>query len=328
MEERGFFNGVYIRDGDGAESPRDIWYDKSMQEDAFRHRAKLRLLVLLIVLVLAIAGGWYFSRPSTMQKISSFETAALGNMAQEIQKSVSTPAALIATGTNPSSASASGNNLTREGIIEETNLQRKLNGNLPVLSENSVLDQIAAARLEDLASKQYFAHVSPSGSSALSVAAADGYQYIALGENLALGNFAGDAGVVGAWMGSPGHRANILNVHYTEIGVAAKKTIFDGAEAWLAVQVFGRPSSDCPASPASEKTSLDAAETELSDMAASLKAEQAKISAMSSSDPSYPAAASSYNNLAAQYNSLLQATRAKVSDYNARITAYNACLGG
>ncbi len=297
-----------------------------MLNDVVRRRATWRLLVLLAVLLVVLGGGWYLSRPATLQKISSFETAALGTVAQEVRKDVSNPAPLIATGTAPRAAATGTDTLTREGIIEETNLQRKLNGNLPPFTENSLLDQIATERLNDMIAKQYFAHVSPTGSSAETVAAADGYNYIALGENLALGTFAGDAGVVGAWMGSPGHRANILNIHYTQIGVAAKDAIFEGGEAWIAVQVFGRPASDCPPSPAALKTALDAAETELSDMAATLKSEEAKINGMSPSDPSYASAVASYNSLAAQYNALLQTTQANVNAYNAKVQAYNACL--
>jgi uncharacterized protein YkwD len=296
-----------------------------MPEDVVRHKAKLRLLILLVVLALVLAGGWYLSRSSTKKKISSFEAMALGHMAQEIQKKVSIPAPLIATGT-PVHGGAGPYALTREGIIAETNLQRKTYGDLAPLDESALLDKIAAARLADMATNQYFAHFSPSGSSAETVAKTDGYAYLALGENLALGDFAGDAGVVGAWMGSPGHRANILNTHYTQIGVAAQDIVFDGNASWLAVQVFGRPASDCPAPSPEEKSSLDAAEKELSDMAETLKTQQASLGVMSSGDPSYDAAISAYNALAAQYNALLKTTQANIAAYNSAVNTYNACL--
>ena len=44
--------------------------------------------------------------------------------------------------------------------------------------------------------QQYFAHVGPQGESAITVASSVGYTNLALGENLALGLYAGDAGVV------------------------------------------------------------------------------------------------------------------------------------
>ena len=107
---------------------------------------------------------------------------------------------------------------------------------------------------------------------------------------------------------------------------AAQDIIFDGDQSWLAVQVFGRPASDCPAPPLSEKSSFDAAEAELSDMAAVLKTKQAAISAMSPGDSSYAAAVSAYNSLADQYNVLLKTTQANINTYNTAVNAYNACL--
>jgi hypothetical protein len=41
------------------------------------------------------------------------------------------------------------------------------------------------------------------------------------GENLALSNLSG-AGVVDAWMRSPGHRANLLNPRFTSMGISCQ----------------------------------------------------------------------------------------------------------
>jgi len=300
-----------------------------MNEEVFRQRAKKRLLALLIVFVAVAVVFLYFSRSAQRTQIASIESAAGNAVVKEVQRSVSNPAPLIATGTNSaaSSAGANANTLTNPGIIADTNVERRKNGDLAALSDNVLLDQIALERLADMATKQYFAHVSPASSSAETVAKADGYDYIAIGENLALGNFAGDAGVVAAWMASPGHRANILNTHYTEIGVAAKDVIFDGQETWLAVQIFGRPASDCPAPNVSMKSSIDAAETQLTTMENSLSAQEAAIEGMSPSSPAYNGAVSSYDALAAQYNALLGTTKSDIATYNAQVDAYNTCLG-
>ena len=61
-----------------------------------------------------------------------------------------------------------------------------------------------------------------------------------------------------AWMNSPGHRANILNPHFQEIGVAVGKGMYEGHETWIAVQSFGMPLSACPASDANLKIKIDA----------------------------------------------------------------------
>ncbi len=50
-----------------------------------------------------------------------------------------------------------------------------------------------------------------------------GYTYSALGENIAYG-YSSAADVMQAWMNSPGHRANILNPLYTQIGVGVRAT--------------------------------------------------------------------------------------------------------
>jgi uncharacterized protein YkwD len=248
---------------------------------------------------------------------------------QQIEQSISNPPPLIATGTKSQAGnSVSGQyTLTREGDIAQTNLQRKENGNLPPLAENATLDEIATLRLEDMFKNQYFAHVSPASSSALMVAKRVGDNYIALGENLAMGDFEGDSGVVNAWMHSPGHRANILNTHYTEIGVAVGEGMFQGEDTWIAVQIFDRPASDCPLPDASLKTTLDASQTELSEMQARLQTQQSEMNAMEPQyGPDYNQAVDAYNALVAQYDALASQEKSEVAQYNAEVGAYNKCI--
>src|SRR6185295_2218657 len=54
-------------------------------------------------------------------------------------------------------------------------------------------------------------------------AATIGYEWRALGENIAYG-YSDAASVVNAWMNSAGHRANILNPMYTEMGAGVVRT--------------------------------------------------------------------------------------------------------
>ena len=67
--------------------------------------------------------------------------------------------------------------------------------------------------------------------------AAAQYPMRAAGENIGEG-YRTPGGAVSAWMGSAGHRANILSANYTEMG-AAMSLGANGAIYW--VQVFGRP---------------------------------------------------------------------------------------
>lgn len=57
-----------------------------------------------------------------------------------------------------------------------------------------------------------------------------------VGENVAYGYTSGRAAVAG-WMGSPGHRANILNPRYRLLAVGAAQA---SNGQWYSAQVFGR----------------------------------------------------------------------------------------
>jgi uncharacterized protein YkwD len=73
-----------------------------------------------------------------------------------------------------------------------------------------------------MAARNYFAHTSPTGETAFSLMAAYGYAYSIAGENIAKNNYpdSQSAGVaMTGFMGSPPHRANILDARYTSVGV-------------------------------------------------------------------------------------------------------------
>lgn len=154
------------------------------------------------------------------------------------------------------STDQNGVSLNNSQIIYWTNIERNNNGGLSALSENNTLDRIATIRIEDMFAKQYFDHYSPTGDNVSLEANANSYQYITIGENIAEGNFGSSRDLVDAWMNSPGHRANILNSSYTEIGVAAEQGNFQGSEVWIASQVFGEPLSKCPSPDASLKQKI------------------------------------------------------------------------
>jgi uncharacterized protein YkwD len=139
----------------------------------------------------------------------------------------------------------SGGTLTTSGILTETNRHRALY-NLPILAANSTLEKAAQKKVADMFARQYFAHEAPDGTGPADLVTSVGYEYIRVGENLALGNFASDQELVQAWMDSPGHRANILHTGFSEIGLAVGRGNFEGTEVWLAVQTFAAPLSDCP----------------------------------------------------------------------------------
>ena len=101
------------------------------------------------------------------------------------------------------------------------NVERNRAG-LGALRLDPTLVAIARQRAQDMASKNYFAHTSPSGESTFGLMAAYGYAYSIAGENIAKNNYpdgqsAGTA--MSGFMNSSTHRANILETRFTYIGV-------------------------------------------------------------------------------------------------------------
>lgn len=153
-------------------------------------------------------------------------------------------------------------NLTAEGVTFWTNAYRA-EGGAPILGRNNSLDQVATQKLNDMFSQQYFEHVNPQGVGAGDLVKNIGYKFIVVGENLALGNFHDDKILVDAWMNSPGHRANILNSKFREIGVAVGKGTFEGRSTWLAVQTFATAESVCPVIDSVLADKIELANTEI-----------------------------------------------------------------
>lgn len=102
-------------------------------------------------------------------------------------------------------------------VLELTNAQRLQAGAVP-LKLNSKLNNSAQAHSQDMALHDFFDHKGSNGSSMSDRAKASGYQFSRLGENIAAG-YATPEDVVQGWLNSPGHRANILNPSYREIGI-------------------------------------------------------------------------------------------------------------
>jgi len=305
------------------EAPRPAAHNTAA---AVRKKKARRRLAIIAAAVVVLGGAfWYVERTFSLplQQIGPFVSSVEISVSGQLQQNFPTPLQQ-STKAAPKKANA----LDAAGVVAETNSQREQNGDLPPLTEEAVLDDIATLRISDMFAQQYFAHIGPQGESAVSVASSVGYSYIALGENLALGNYAGDAGVVAAWMASPGHRANILDSHYTEIGVAVREGMYNGAETWIAVQIFGRPSSACPSPDVNLETTINLSENQINAMATQLQADKAAIDAIDPpSGPEYNAQVQDYNNLAAQYNNLATETKTAIATYNAQVAAFNTCLG-
>ncbi|MGK7895009.1 MAG: CAP domain-containing protein [Xenococcus sp. (in: cyanobacteria)] len=126
-------------------------------------------------------------------------------------------------GTNGGGNNGGGNNGggTNPGFINQVvslvNHERNQAG-LDSLQIDSQLAQAAQVHSENMADYDFFSHTGADGSSPFDRIRAAGYNYSYAGENIAAGQSTPEA-VVQAWMGSSGHRANILNSNFTEIGI-------------------------------------------------------------------------------------------------------------
>jgi uncharacterized protein YkwD len=129
------------------------------------------------------------------------------------------------------------------------NRERARHG-LPRLRAQRSLRRAATSYVRSMVHNGFFGHVSPGGSTMVARIRRTAYlrhaRGWALGENLAWGpgGAATPAQIVNAWMHSPGHRANILNPHYREIGIGVVR----GARGRRSPRRRTRPSSAAAAS--------------------------------------------------------------------------------
>ena len=102
-------------------------------------------------------------------------------------------------------------------VIRLVNEIRQQNGLRP-LAANWELSRVARYKSQDMLDNRYFSHNSPTYGTPFQMMKAFGLSYRTAGENIARG-YATPQAVVNGWMNSSGHRANILNAGYTQIGV-------------------------------------------------------------------------------------------------------------
>lgn len=123
-------------------------------------------------------------------------------------------------------------------IVDLTNINRQENNSKP-LNQNPLLMQAAKLKAEDMAKKSYFSHTSPDGLGPQDWLKKAGYNFQYAGENLAV-HFSDSDAVEKAWMQSSGHRANIINPLFTEIGIATATGYYEGVETQFVVVFFGK----------------------------------------------------------------------------------------
>jgi uncharacterized protein YkwD len=281
-------------------------------------------IALAITIVVFIVWTFFLARPQTVDDIKSFfpDTSPQGIL-NTVERTVTNSGKLIA------NVDFSNAYLTNSGTIALTNNERAKAG-LPTLVSNAKLMNIAKIRMNDMFAKGYFEHISSTGDSAAKEADANGYAYITIGENIAMGNFKDDATLMQAWMNSPGHRANILRPTFTQLGVSVGKGMYNGKETWIAVQVFGKPLSSCPTVDTNLKSKINVEQSQVDSGQAQLAQIKTQLDTMAT-DPNVDGATynqkiDEFNTLVTQINALISEVKVDIANYNVTVQAFNVCL--
>ncbi|MFE2136192.1 sigma-70 family RNA polymerase sigma factor [Streptomyces sp. NPDC059466] len=135
------------------------------------------------------------------------------------KKSVPTPRRSASPATASASApkAAAAPTTTVGQVVALVNKERATAGCGP-LTEDAQLEKAAQAHSEDMDARNFFEHTNPDGADPGQRITAAGYRWSTYGENIAQGQQTPEA-VMESWMNSPGHRANILNCSFKNIGV-------------------------------------------------------------------------------------------------------------
>ncbi|MEV6979084.1 CAP domain-containing protein [Kitasatospora sp. NPDC093806] len=146
------------------------------------------------------------------------------------------PSATSARPTATTNPGGGANTSFAQQVVDLVNVQRSQAGCGP-LTADAKLNTAAQVHSDDMANRNFFDHASPEGYHADHRIEAAGYRWSSWGENIARGQ-KDPAAVMDSWMNSPGHRANILNCSFKQIGVGVRTGT--GGPWWT--QVFASPS--------------------------------------------------------------------------------------
>lgn len=139
-----------------------------------------------------------------------------------IEKSNTQPSTTV-TGKLPESSVPASNDINRANSIS---MQQEMLGyinterdkaNVPALKLDAKLSEGAYIKSKDMAQNNYFSHTSPTYGSPFDLMKSLGITYRTAGENIA--KHTSVKGAHDAFMNSPGHRANILNTSFKNIGL-------------------------------------------------------------------------------------------------------------
>lgn len=132
-------------------------------------------------------------------------------------------------------------NEIRGELLRRVNEARR-RANIAPLDLDPRLVEAAQGRADDMADREYYGHTTPEGEGFGQAVARAGYAYAATAENIARGQES-VAEVVDGWLESPGHRANLLDPLFTDVGFGFAPGQLGNEHTLLWVQIFGRPAA-------------------------------------------------------------------------------------
>lgn len=173
------------------------------------------------------SGSSSSSKPSSSKPADSSSSQSTSSTPSSSTPASSKPSSSTPSSSTPSSSQSSSSAVSsakpsdtltyEERVVELVNQERAKVGLKP-LTMNLKLSEVARAKSQDMHDKNYFSHTSPTYGSPFDMMKQFGITYRTAGENIAMGYRTPET-VMEGWMNSPGHKANILNSSYTEIGV-------------------------------------------------------------------------------------------------------------
>lgn len=118
-----------------------------------------------------------------------------------------------------------------EVLLGYINSERKKVGASP-LKLNKKLQEVAILKVDEMSKKNYFSHTSPKYGNISQMLKGQGVKYRTAGENIAKGQKTPKE-VFDTWMKSKGHRENLLNPKFKEMGVGVEKKNLNWAQLFI-----------------------------------------------------------------------------------------------
>ncbi len=197
-----------------------------------------RIIISLVLTALLSIGTAGFASASTCSTLSCRLRSILSSYTTGTRTFVSAPSSVSRNDSQTQSQTAQNITLQNSASSLQSQLLALLNkersaSGVGKLSLSSELSAVAQAKAEDMAKNGYFSHTSPVYGTPFEMMKSYGIRYRYAAENLAKNSSVEKAHY--ALMNSDGHRKNILNGNYTQVGIGIVKV---SSNSYIIVEMF------------------------------------------------------------------------------------------